>query len=56
MTLPWAGELGSACSWLWGRGTLYRAPAMSAAIFRSTSCGAGGGGEGKQKRGWGAEG
>lgn len=22
MTLPWAGELGSACSWLWGRGTL----------------------------------
>lgn len=36
---PWAGVLPSAGIWLWLRGTLYSASAMSAARFRMISCG-----------------
>lgn len=35
--MPWEAVLASEGIWLWLRGTLYRASAMSAALFRMIS-------------------
>lgn len=36
--MPWEAVLAREGIWLWLRGTLYRASAMSAALFRMISC------------------